>query len=69
MEQVFYRFTYDRDNRQIGAEDGGLYGYDALGQRVSMMDRSGESEYAYDSLGRIVKVTTGSGQGRQRNRV
>lgn len=39
-----------------------LYGYDRLGQRISMMDRSGESKYEYDSLGRIITVTTGSGE-------
>lgn len=38
------------------------YGYDRLGQRISMMDRSGESVYEYDSLGRIITVTTGSGE-------
>ena len=38
------------------------YGYDKLGQRISMMDQSGESTYEYDSLGRIITVTTGSGE-------
>ena len=44
------------------AEKGVLYGYDALGQRVSMMDLTGESTYQYDGLGRITQVTNGSGQ-------
>jgi len=44
------------------AEERVRYGYDKLGQRVSMMDRSGESTYEYDSLGRIITVTTGSGE-------
>ncbi|MCK0088962.1 DNRLRE domain-containing protein [[Clostridium] symbiosum] len=38
------------------------YGYDALGQRVTMMDATGESSYEYDSLGRITQVKNGSGQ-------
>ena len=38
------------------------YGYDALGQRVTMMDATGESDYEYDSLGRITQVKNGSGQ-------
>ena len=31
--------------------EGVVYGYDVLGQRVSMMDRSGDSAYEYDGLG------------------
>ena len=42
--------------------EGVVYGYDVLGRRVSMMDRSGDSSYEYDGLGRITKVTTGSGE-------
>ena len=37
---------------------GVLYGYDLLGQRISMMDTSGDSVYTYDGLGRITSVTT-----------
>lgn len=50
------------DARDPEKKEGVLYGYDILGQRVSMMDRSGESTYEYDGLGRITKVTTGSGE-------
>ena len=50
------------DARDPGKKEGVLYGYDVLGQRVSMMDRSGESRYEYDGLGRITKVTSGSGE-------
>ena len=42
--------------------EGVVYGYDVLGRRVSMMDRSGDSSYEYDGLGRITKVTAGSGE-------
>ncbi len=50
------------DARDLEGKEGVLYGYDTMGQRVSMMDRSGESSYEYDGLGRITKVTTGSGE-------
>ena len=50
----------DADGNEV--EEGVLYGYDVLGQRVSMMDRSGDSSYEYDGLGRITKVTAGSGE-------
>ena len=50
------------DLRDPEGKEGVVYAYDALGQRVSMMDRSGESRYEYDGLGRITKVTTGSGE-------
>ncbi len=50
------------DARDPEGKEGVLYGYDTMGQRVSMMDRSGESSYEYDGLGRITKVTTGSGE-------
>ena len=35
-----------------------LYAYNALGERVNMMDSTGETEYTYDGLGRITSVTT-----------
>ena len=50
------------DERDPEGKEGVVYGYDVMGQRVSMMDRSGESSYEYDGLGRITKVTTGSGE-------
>lgn len=50
------------DGEGKAVEEGVIYAYDALGQRVSMMDCSGESSYKYDGLGRITKVTTGSGE-------
>ncbi len=50
------------DQRDPNGEEGVIYAYDALGQRTSMMNRSGESKYEYDGLGRITKVTTGSGE-------
>ena len=44
----------------VSEEDplGVRYGYDLLGQRVNMMDTSGDSVYTYDGLGRITSVTT-----------
>ncbi len=66
------RYDYDRlndlveksyeDTRDPENKEGVLYAYDVMGQRVSMMDRSGESTYEYDGLGRITKVTSGSGE-------
>jgi RHS repeat-associated protein len=66
------RYDYDKLNDLVeksyegvsgeSQAEGVLYGYDALGQRVSMMDTTGESTYEYDSLERITKVTSGSGQ-------
>ena len=66
------RYDYDKLNNLVekafedahGEESapGVLYGYDALGQRVSMMDASGESSYTWDGLGRITSVTDGSGE-------
>ncbi|MFR5631463.1 MAG: DNRLRE domain-containing protein [Monoglobales bacterium] len=53
--------SYD-DARDPEQKEGVKYAYDVMGQRVSMMDRSGESKYEYDGLGRITKVTTGSGE-------
>ena len=53
--------SYEDERDPEGKEDV-VYGYDVMGQRVSMMDRSGESSYEYDGLGRITKVTTGSGE-------
>lgn len=50
------------DSRDPEGKEGVIYGYDVTGQRISMMDRSGESKYEYDGLGRITKVTTGSGE-------
>lgn len=50
------------DARDPEHKEGVLYAYDVTGQRVSMMDRSGESKYEYDGLGRITKVTSGSGE-------
>lgn len=34
------------------------YAYNALGERVSMYDDTGDTIYEYDSLGRIISVTT-----------
>ena len=39
-----------------------LYGYDSEGQRVSMVDMTGESKYTHDGLGRITSVTDGAGE-------
>lgn len=50
------------DARDPEGREGVVYAYDVMGQRVSMMDRSGESKYEYDGLGRIIKVTSGSGE-------
>ena len=50
------------DGEGNAVNEGVVYGYDVLGRRVSMMDRSGDSSYEYDGLGRITKVTTGSGE-------
>ena len=51
-----------KDGEGNAVNEGVVYGYDVLGRRVSMMDRSGDSSYEYDGLGRITKVTTGSGE-------
>ena len=50
------------DGEGNAVNEGVVYGYDVLGRRVSMMDRSGDSSYEYDGLGRITKVTAGSGE-------
>lgn len=64
-------YDYDKINDLVSKEyskdgeksaEGVLYGYDTEGQRLSMMDTSGESTYKYDSLGRIIEVTDGSGE-------
>ncbi|MED9905179.1 MAG: DNRLRE domain-containing protein [Lachnospiraceae bacterium] len=34
------------------------YAYDALGERVSMYDSTGDTTYTYDALGRVTSVTT-----------
>ena len=64
------RITYDYDklNRLVeksyadaaGAENGApvAYAYNALGERVSMYDDTGDTVYEYDSLGWITSVTT-----------
>ena len=44
------------------SEDAVIYGYNANGERVSMMDLTGKSTYEYDALGRIVKVRNGAGK-------
>ena len=59
--------TYQGENGEVqesigntvseGNPSGVLYGYDLLGQRISMMDTSGDSVYTYDGLGRITSVT------------
>ena len=60
--------TYRDENREVQDAIGNtvseenptgvLYGYDLLGQRISMMDTSGDSVYTYDGLGWITSVTT-----------
>ena len=59
--------TYQGENGEVqesigntvseGNPSGVLYVYDLLGQRISMMDTSGDSVYTYDGLGRITSVT------------
>ena len=65
-------YDYDKLNRLIGksyktadgeeAEASVRYGYDADGNRVSMMDTTGTSSYETDALGRITSVTNGAGK-------
>lgn len=56
VEKSYYNSKGDESEKGI------LYGYNANGERVSMMDLSGESTYEYDALGRITKVTNGAGK-------
>ncbi len=61
-------YDYDKLNRLVeksyadaaGMENGApaAYAYNALGERVSMYDDTGDTIYEYDSLGRIISVTT-----------
>ena len=61
-------YDYDRLNnlieksyRDAAGEGTGApvaYAYNALGERVSMYDETGDTLYTYDSLGRITSVTT-----------
>ena len=44
------------------SEDGVIYGYDALGQRLSMTDGIGASAYEYDALGQIISAKDSAGQ-------
>ena len=65
-------YDYDKLNRLIEksyktaegeeAEASVRYGYDADGNRVSMMDTTGTSSYETDALGRITSVTNGAGK-------
>ena len=43
-------------------DDSVLYGYDALGNRLSMTDGIGNAEYLYDALGRATSVKDSAGQ-------
>ena len=43
-------------------EESVLYGYNALGQRVSMTDTIGDASYEYDALGRITGVKDSAGE-------
>ena len=38
------------------------YTYNGAGERISMQDATGTSDYEYDELGRIIKTTNGSGK-------
>lgn len=61
------KYDYNKLNEIISKEYAGeeeqnvVIGYDKMGNRVSMSDASGDTEYEYDLMGRITKVTNGSG--------
>ena len=56
VEKSYYNSTGKESEEAV------IYGYNANGERVSMMDLTGDSTYEYDALGRITKVTNGAGK-------
>lgn len=60
--------NYDYDkidqlvSKKYGDENVALYGYDADGNRVSMEDVAGTSNYKYDKLGRVTAITLSDGK-------
>ena len=53
--------TYDSKG-ETGNDHPVQMGYNALGQRISMEDLTGESSYTYDALGRLKSAVNGSGK-------
>ncbi|MBQ8209156.1 MAG: LysM peptidoglycan-binding domain-containing protein [Clostridia bacterium] len=59
-------YDYDKIDQLISKkydeETVALYGYDADGNRVSMEDIAGTSNYQYDELGRVTEITLSDGK-------
>ncbi|MBR2410787.1 MAG: hypothetical protein IKB08_03585 [Clostridia bacterium] len=59
-------YDYDKIDQLVSKKYDGetisLYGYDADGNRVSMEDVAGTSNYQYDSLGRVTAITLSDGK-------
>lgn len=61
-------YDYDELNRLVSkayseaAEERVCCFYDAMGNRISMEDKNGETTYGYDLLGRMISVTSADGK-------